>query len=210
MPERKGPSRKGQPTLSRQAWADAALDALAERGVAAVAVEPLAAALGVTKGSFYWHFRTREDLLAAALERWHERETEEVIAALQRLDDPAVRLRRLFDIAFRDAVGGGAEAALLAATDSPVVAAAVRQVTTRRLAYLAELFTDLGVAPGAAEHAGLLAYTSYVGFFTLQRAEPAAVPRGPALDRYLDDLLAMLSAAAGARPSPAHPRQRGV
>src|SRR5262249_59889731 len=45
--------------LSRQAWVDAALEALGEGGLASVAVVPLAERLGATKGSFYWHFRNR-------------------------------------------------------------------------------------------------------------------------------------------------------
>ena len=53
--------------LSADDWALAALDVIAEQGLAAVAVEPLARRLGVTKGSFYWHFPSREALLVAAL-----------------------------------------------------------------------------------------------------------------------------------------------
>lgn len=59
-----------RPALDRQAWIDAATTTLAEHGVAGVRVEALAKALGVTKGSFYWHFRDRKDLLAAVLENW--------------------------------------------------------------------------------------------------------------------------------------------
>lgn len=204
VPQRKSPPSREAPALSRQAWADAALEVLASRGFAAVAVEPLAAALGVTKGSFYWHFRTRDDLVAATLQRWQERETEEVIAELEAVDAPVERLRRLFGIAFDDAVGGSAEAALMAETDSALVTAAIRQVTARRLEFLAGAFVDLGHDRPAAEHAALTAYTSYVGFFTLRRAVPSAVPRGDALDIYLDSLLDALSAAVarGPRSSP--------
>ena len=53
-PSRKPKERNGR--LSAEDWAQAALDLIAEQGVAAVAVEPLARRLGVTKGSFYWHF----------------------------------------------------------------------------------------------------------------------------------------------------------
>ena len=49
-------------TLTAANWAEAALDAIAENGIEAVAVEPLARRLGVTKGSFYWHFTHREAL----------------------------------------------------------------------------------------------------------------------------------------------------
>lgn len=56
--------------LSKEDWVRAALFAIADGGAAAVAVEPLAARLGATKGSFYWHFRSREQLIAEALEFW--------------------------------------------------------------------------------------------------------------------------------------------
>ena len=67
-PASPGPAADAGP-LSRERWASEALKAMARGGVAAVAVEPLARALGVTKGSFYWHFKNRDALIAAALER---------------------------------------------------------------------------------------------------------------------------------------------
>src|SRR3954449_5662571 len=56
--------------LDAEAWIAAAFDALAEGGVDAVRVEPLAKALGITKGSFYWHFADRRTLLDAMLNTW--------------------------------------------------------------------------------------------------------------------------------------------
>src|ERR1051325_11082310 len=56
--------------LDAEAWVAAAFDALAEGGVDAVRVEPLAKALGITKGSFYWHFADRRALLDAMLTAW--------------------------------------------------------------------------------------------------------------------------------------------
>src|SRR5438477_7765626 len=81
--------------LSAQDWETAALEALADGGVAGVAVEPLARRLGVTKGSFYWHYADREALLAAALSRWEKSHTESIIAALADVRDPRERLVRL-------------------------------------------------------------------------------------------------------------------
>src|SRR5689334_11922394 len=57
-------------SLTAEDWADAALDALATGGLEAVAVEALARRLKVTKGSFYWHFGNRDELIKAALEAW--------------------------------------------------------------------------------------------------------------------------------------------
>src|SRR5918998_6119560 len=82
--------------LSRKDWIEAALAAIAEGGVAAVAVEPLAARLGATKGSFYWHFANRDALLQAALAQWEEQTTTVVISEIKSgPDEPIDRLRRL-------------------------------------------------------------------------------------------------------------------
>ena len=85
-----------KPRLSAEDWAVAALDVIAGEGLAAVAVEPLARRLGVTKGSFYWHFPSREALLVAALERWEKTEQETVFGQMEAVSDPRVRLRELF------------------------------------------------------------------------------------------------------------------
>src|SRR5687768_16979730 len=102
--------------LSRDDWTEAALDALAGTGLAAVAVDPLARRLGATKGSFYWHFANRDELIDATLERWERRDTTEVIAAIGALADPRERLVALGRRAYGDAARGtDAQAGVLAA-----------------------------------------------------------------------------------------------
>src|SRR5271170_185016 len=78
-------------------WARAALAAIARGGIAAVAVESVAADLGATKGSFYWHFKNRDALIQAALDLWEQTRTESVIEDLQHEPDPAERLRKLLE-----------------------------------------------------------------------------------------------------------------
>src|SRR6187551_1541614 len=97
-PAKPNPSARGTGRLSAEDWAQAALDLIAEQGVAAVAVEPLARRLGVTKGSFYWHFPSREALLVAALERWEKMEQELLFGELEPITDPRARLRALFGL----------------------------------------------------------------------------------------------------------------
>jgi len=58
--------------LNRSDWLKAARIALLKGGVEAVRVEKLARKLHVTKGSFYWHFKDREQLLEALLGEWEE------------------------------------------------------------------------------------------------------------------------------------------
>jgi AcrR family transcriptional regulator len=175
--------------LSVDDWAAAAVAALADGGLAAVAVEPLAARLGATKGSFYWHFTGRDALVAAALARWERTDTEDVITAIEAEPDLAARLRLLL----RHALDGGArvELALQPTATHPLVAPVLGRVTRRRLGYLTDVFAGLGFDPDTARERSVLAYTAYLGHAQLT-AVPGAAPttRG----RYVESVTAVLTA----------------
>jgi AcrR family transcriptional regulator len=188
--------------LGRGDWAAAALVAIREGGIGAVVIEGLAERLGATKGSFYWHFKDRDELIEAALERWEREETDQVIERLRATEDPAARLRRLFELAFGDHPGGDIDVVLLADAANPLVAPVLRRVTQRRLDFLTIAFSDLGVAQESARYHALAAYTAYVGYFELRRAAPAATPTGLHAREYLDHLLRTLTPAG---PPPAQP-----
>jgi AcrR family transcriptional regulator len=153
--------------LSADDWAQAALDLIAEQGVAAVAVEPLARRLGVTKGSFYWHFPSRDALLQAALERWEKVEQETVFGSLEAVPDPRERLRALFQLVAHEATSHIIYSELLKALDHPTVAPVINRVSQRRFDYLAASFRQAGLARGDAQHRARLAYAAYVGFLQL-------------------------------------------
>lgn len=184
--------------LTADDWAEAALSAVAQGGVAAVSVEPLAAVLGATKGSFYWHFANRDALLTAAVGLWERRNTDAVIAGVEADAEPARRLEVLFTrVTGRDA-GPRLEMNLLAATDHPLVGPAVRRVTARRMAYLVELFTDLGFPPDQARYRGLLAFTAYVGQARLAVSVPDLLPHGEQARReHLRSVLSALTSREG-------------
>ncbi|CCH34128.1 TetR/AcrR family transcriptional regulator [Actinosynnema sp. NPDC047251] len=174
-------------------WTAVALRALAEGGVAAVAVEPLAVRLGATKGSAYWHFPNREALLKATLERWEREHTEAVIALVETETTPHGRLRRLFGLVLEDARSSAVELAMLAAKDDPAVAPVLRRVTDRRVGYLAELFEAIGFPPEAAGRRAVLAYSVYLGQAQLMSAAPHVVGDRREL---LEDTLAAVTTRA--------------
>ncbi|WP_030807080.1 TetR/AcrR family transcriptional regulator [Streptomyces sp. NRRL S-337] len=178
--------------LTAQDWADAALAAIGEGGLAAVAVEPLAARLGTTKGSFYWHFANREALVEAALERWEQLGTEAVITEVEAEPDPGERLRRLLLHAANRSAEDPLEVSLLATAAQPRVAAALARVTERRIGYVASLFAELGFPEEEARRRGLLAYTAYLGHTQLAHAVPRSLPDAAAREHYLDDVIDML------------------
>ena len=161
------PARGRNQRLSADDWAQAALDMIAEQGVSAVAVEPLARRLGVTKGSFYWHFPSRDALLQAALERWELFEQQDVFGSLEDVADPSERLRALFLLAAHEVTPHIIYSELLKALDHPMVRPVIDRISRRRLDYLIKAFQQAGLQGAAAQHRARLAYAAYVGFLQL-------------------------------------------
>ncbi|MEO6137249.1 MAG: TetR/AcrR family transcriptional regulator [Luteimonas sp.] len=153
--------------LSADDWAQAALEVIAEQGVAAVAVEPLARRLGVTKGSFYWHFPSRDALLQAALERWEQVEEETVFGSVEAVPDPRERLRALFLVVAHEARSHIIYSELLKALDHPIVKPVIERVSERRLDYLTASLRQAGMSRTDAQQRARLAYAAYVGFLQL-------------------------------------------
>jgi AcrR family transcriptional regulator len=185
-------------SLTSADWTEAALDAIARGGLAAVSVEAIAKTLATTKGSFYWHFADRDALLAAALELWEQRDTELVIVTLDQTDDVAERLRlllrRVFTAVRADSrpAAGTVELALQASATHPIVAPVLARVTRRRLAYVTSLFSALGLSGAQARERALLAYTSFLGHAQIAHATPDLVPVGRAFTNHVNRLVDVL------------------
>lgn len=177
--------------LGPEDWARAALGALGRSGTRGVAIEPLARALGVTKGSFYWHFRTRGELIDAALALW---EREHTAAVIDEVDasagaDPAARLRRLFQEIIRQAAQDEVELPLLALSDDARVAPVLRRVTERRVGYVTDTYLQLGLTPEQARDRAVLAYAAYLGHLQLIRTGLLPAHDDARLQRHLDSVL---------------------
>jgi len=160
-----------------------------------VAVEPLAARLGATKGSFYWHFENRDALLEAAIRRWEKETTTDVIAEITAAHDtPASQFQRLvigvIERAEQDRVGP----ALLASATHPAVAPALQRVTDARLNLIATVLRRLGFPPAQARRRALLAYSAYLGHGQLAHSTPRVLPATSAGRRaYLNDAIGALT-----------------
>jgi AcrR family transcriptional regulator len=163
----------GKTRLSRDDWERAALNAIAEGGIGAVAVEPLAAALGVTKGSFYAHFRSRDALVEATLARW-ERSHGESLGELAEIVDPAERLERvmLAAISFSQSGAPSVHRRLLGELDNERVRATVARMDSARVARLTATYRELGFAPQQAARRARLAYATYVGLLQMADGAP--------------------------------------
>src|ERR671911_1840334 len=126
-------------------WLSAGLDALRKGGVAAVRVERLAAGVGVTKGSFYHHFRDRGALLEALLEFWSREMTDAEFERIQTVRGGlGARLLALAEDVLEKGMGRYDPAIRAWARNDRKVAAAVAQVDRRRIKALAGLFEEGG------------------------------------------------------------------
>ena len=152
-----------QNRLDRDAWLLAATSALIEEGPGALRVEPLARALGVTKGSFYWHFKDRAALRAAVLTKWFEDATLGVINHVDgAAGSPEERLRELITASFSHA--GRRDRAFRAwAAQDDAAALMVEQVDRRRLDYVQALFEASGQPRRIARLRARVAYAALVG-----------------------------------------------
>ncbi|MDN5917484.1 MAG: TetR/AcrR family transcriptional regulator [Pseudonocardia sp.] len=194
----------GRKRLTREDWAAAALTALGEGGLSAVAVEPIAVRLGATKGSFYWHFANRDALVEAALTLWEQRNTTDVITAAAAAPDALGALRALVSQVLHSATAaaddpGAVEPALQAGAGHPLVGPTLERVSRRRLEHLQTMFAELGFDRDEAARRGLAAFTAYLGHVQIARATPALLPRGADLTAYIDSLITTLTTPGSTR-----------
>ena len=149
---------------TRVDWVKAAGRRLASAGSEAVAIEPLARDMGVTKGSFYWHFPDRPALLEALIADWEARATAPVLDRLKRLGgQPADRLSALMATVAAEG-GGSLDPAFRAwAKNDARAAGAVGRVDAARLAFIAGEFRALGFSAVAAWTRARLFYLHLLG-----------------------------------------------
>jgi AcrR family transcriptional regulator len=171
-----GAKRLDEPTLTAADWAEAALQLIAEAGLGALTVEALAARLGVTKGSFYWHFKGRSELLAAALDRWEQRATTEAIAGLSAVTDARQRLHLMLDAISQSPRSRSLYAALAEAAGDPIVRSVLNRVASARIEYLEACYRELGLAPSRAKAKAVFVYAAYRGLLQVAHEAPAVLP----------------------------------
>lgn len=161
-------------SLSRVDWIQAAVLALGEGGISNVRIEVLAKTLKVTKGSFYWHFTDRNDLLAATLESWRLSLGSTIADMIKRkASDPTARLRYLLKLSTanrNDVPGGPIEQAIREwAKTSDLPRLALSRLDNDRLDILTGLYIDLGYRAQAARARAVLFLSFVIGANVLAR-----------------------------------------
>ena len=165
--------------LDADSWIAAALEMLEAHGIDGVRVELLARNLGVTKGSFYWHFKDRDALHVAMLDSWRRRATLSLIERLDRALAPKERLIALFRLPFsnpRSEQGAAVELAIrLWGRRDPRVLTVLKEIDQLRTEYITQLLRQCGVAESEARPRAILGYAYMRVGTTLIEGEPAEV-----------------------------------
>lgn len=171
--------------LSAKDWLDQGLKTLARSGFTALKAEPLAKAMGVSRGSFYWHFADIGAYHAAILDHWREVTAERVIAELETVpkgeDALALLLRRAFSarLALERAVRSWAIV-------DAAARAAVHAVDQRRIGYIETMLRQAGFPEDVVRGRAQVFYWAFVGFALSDQAQPKARQEAA-----LDELLRM-------------------
>lgn len=176
--------------LNRDDWIQAAFNTLSESGVHAVRVETLAKRLGVTKGSFYWHFKSRQSLLEAVLEKW--RIEQRVMNRVEVVGGNAkTKMVNLLDSVPRTAPRNNSGATELAvrswAKNDQQAAETIATVDKERIDWVKKHFMEMGYGSQAAEARAFLTY-GYImvqGIFSIENMPGI-------LERIHDDVLKLL------------------
>ena len=190
--EAKLQERPERSTRSALDWEQAAVELIAEKGVQAVAIEPLARRMGITKGSFYWHFASRESLLEQALQLWEEHDSRNLATGLGGIADPRDRLISFFRRVGKEKLTHEVYSALCAAAGHPQVAPVLERVANRRMEHLSAAFREMGMPAISARNQARLAYSVYLGFLQLQRQHQTPNLSSDEFDGYIEHVIATL------------------
>ena len=145
-------------------WLVQGMETLRRSGIDAVRVEPMARALGVTKGSFYWHFKDRGEFLDRLLQFWEAETTDRIkdhVASLH--GDPREELLALCELITHDEIDRYDAAVRAWALYDERAGEVVKQVDEKRLGHLRDLFRDMGFSPEEADMRSRICYFYMLG-----------------------------------------------
>ncbi|MHC4342543.1 MAG: TetR/AcrR family transcriptional regulator [Planctomycetota bacterium] len=152
------------PRLGARDWLVEALETLGREGVIGVSVENVARSMGATKGSFYHHFKNKEELIHRLLEYWETELTDKIDGHVAHLHGkPAEQLLALLEFIAENETNRYDAAMRAWALHDERVATVVRRVDQKRLAYVRALFRKMGFPAEQADMRGRMSYYDVVG-----------------------------------------------
>jgi AcrR family transcriptional regulator len=140
-----GVKNSTKPKLTRKKWLEFSLDLLIREGNAKLRIDTLVQSLGVTKGSFYWHFKDRDDFILKLVEHWTLVSTQKVVEHMKQVQGSAdERLFELTKYIINNDLTRYDIAIRAWALMEPQIAYLVRKVDKQRLGFIRDLFSEMG------------------------------------------------------------------
>ncbi|MER9138946.1 TetR/AcrR family transcriptional regulator [Mesorhizobium sp. M0047] len=162
---------------SPEGWLEAAYDLLLESGVDSVRISPLAKKLGLSRTSFYWFFKDREELLASLVTRWRDKNTGNLVKQAEAYAETVAEAmlnvfdcwldKSLFDSQFEFAVRSWA-------LQSPDILAEVHKADQARLDAMSQMFVRFGYEESSADVRARTIYLVQIGYISMQTKEDLA------------------------------------
>jgi AcrR family transcriptional regulator len=166
---------QGGKQLSRDDWLRAALKTMRRDGVDGVKVAPLAASLGVTTGSFYWHFKNRRELLELLLDYWESTMTDAAIEEATRFEGPPEdRILLVMQRVMEGDLAGYDLPIWLWAQSDDGARNVFHRALKKRLDFAAWMFREAGFSPREARNRGHMMAVYMMGESTLVRQSNSA------------------------------------
>lgn len=171
-----------RPTLTREDWIQAAQRILIKGGIDSVRVDNLAKELNITRGSFYYHFKSREELLQSLLTDWRARATENIIQQLGSTQySPKERLQHLLGLPFRGSAAREAAAFEIGirawARRDPLARQAMDEVDNHRIHYIESVLKQMGYKEQHAHDTAALIYAYQLSIAIVH-------PNSPSTERF--------------------------
>ncbi|MVA26534.1 TetR/AcrR family transcriptional regulator [Agrobacterium vitis] len=159
---------------SYEGWLEAAYESLLESGVDSVKILPLAKRLNLSRTSFYWFFKDREELLSGLISRWREKNTGNIVkqteAYAESLAEAMLNVfdcwlnKDLFDSQFEFAIRSWA-------LQSADIQAEVQQADQLRVEAISRMFIRFGYSEEAADVRARTTYLVQIGYISMQSTE---------------------------------------
>ncbi|SCB33814.1 TetR/AcrR family transcriptional regulator [Rhizobium multihospitium] len=163
---------------SQEGWLEAAYSLLIDSGIDSVKILPLAKKLKLSRTSFYWFFKDREELLEALVGKWRDKNTGNLVKQSEAYADSLVEAmfnvfdcwlnKDLFDSQFEFAVRSWA-------LQSPDILKEVREADQRRVEALSRMFMRFGLEPASADVRARTTYLVQIGYISMQSQEDIAI-----------------------------------
>ena len=190
------PNNKTDKNSNKTTWIEAGFQLLSEGGIDSVRIDRISKKIGLTRGSFYWHFKSRAEFLDAMLALWHQKGTSDIIALVeQEKANPNNRLSALLNLTAKgaDARYGGkfTEMAIrIWGKSNPKVAAAVKQIDAERIKFINKLLTEMQVEQALASFLAEIIYNAYIGMVSRDLSEEDVTRIGKIASTYIADQIA--------------------